>query len=62
MGYRGPNGIPKDFPEIKYTIVSVVQISEHEDEPMTRGSRYNFTVLNSAVTGHLGKMIIGPNW
>ena len=42
--------------------MSVVQISEPEDEPVTRGMPYNFTILNSAVTGHLGTMIINPNW
>ena len=26
------------------------------------GMPYNFAVLNSLVTGHLGKMIISPNW
>ena len=40
----------------------MVQISEPEDEPVTRGMPYNFIVLNSPVTGHLGKMIISPNW
>ena len=40
----------------------MVWISEPEDEPMTRGITYNFIVLNSTVTGHLGKMIINPNW
>ena len=33
-----------------------------EDETMTRGNPYNFVVLNSLVTGHLGKMIINPKW
>ena len=37
-------------------------ISDSEDEPMTRGSPYNFAVLNSPVTGHLGKRIINPKW
>ena len=62
MGYRGPNGIPEDVPEKARTVLSVVQISEPEDEPVTRGIPYNFVVLNSPVTGHLGKMIINPNW
>ena len=38
----------------------LVQISDLEDEPVTRGMLYNFAVLNSPVTGHLGKMIINP--
>ena len=62
MGYRGPNGIPEDVPEISRNLNSVVQIFEPEDEPVTCGMPYNFTVLNSPVTGHLGKMIINPSW
>ena len=62
MGYRGPNEIPEDVPERARTVLSVVQISEPEYEPVTCGMPYNFTVLNRPVTGHLGKMIIDPNW
>ena len=62
LGYKGPNGIPKDVLEIARTIHSVIQISDLEDEPMRRGIPYNFTVLNSSATGHLGKRIINPNW
>ena len=62
LGHIGPNGIHKDFPEIKRTLISMVRISEPEDELVTRGMPYNFTVLNSPITGHLGKMIINPNW
>ena len=62
MGYRGPNGIPKDVPEMERTLILVVLISYSEDEPVTRGMPYNFTFLNSPVTGHLGKMIINTKW
>ena len=62
MGYRGTNGIPEDFIEIAWPVLSLFQISEPEDEPVTRGMPYTFTILNSPVTGHLGKMIINPNW
>ena len=62
MGYRGPNGIPEDFPEIARPVISLIQISEPEVEPVTRGMPYNCTVLNSPVTGHPGKMIINSNW
>ena len=55
MGYRGPNGIPEDVPEREQNLISVFQISDSEDEPVTRGMPYNFVVLNSPVTGHLGK-------
>ena len=33
----------------------MVQVSDSENEPVTCGSPYNFIVLNSPVTGHLGK-------
>ena len=62
MGYRSPNGILEDFIERAQTLILVVQISDLEDEPVTRGILYNFAVLNSPVTGHLGKMIINPKW
>ena len=62
MGYRGPNEIPKDVPKMVHNLISVVQSSDLEDEPVTRGSLYNFVVLNSPVTGHLGKRIINPKW
>ena len=62
MGYRGPNGIPEDVPKIARPLIYFFQISEPEDELVTRGMPYNFTVLNSAVAGHLAKMIIHPNW
>ena len=62
LGYRGPNGIPKDVPEREWNLTYVVLISELEDETVTHGRMYNFAVLNSPETGHLGKMIINPNW
>ena len=60
MGYRGPNGIIEDFTEREWTLILVVQISDSEDEPVTRGMPYNVAVLNGLVTGHLGKRIINP--
>ena len=62
MRYRGPNGILEDVPERERPVLSLVQILDSEDEPVTRGTPYNFNVLNSPVTGHLGKIIINPNW
>ena len=61
LGYRGPNKIPEDFPQRERTLISVVQSSDLEYETMTYGMLYNFAVLNSPVTGYLGKMIIIPN-
>ena len=60
MGYRGPNGIYENVPERAWPEISFIQISKPEEEPMTRGMPYNFAVLNSPVTGHLGKRIINP--
>ena len=39
-----------------------VQILDLEDELVTHGCPYNFCILNSPITGHLGKRIINPNW
>ena len=52
----------KMFTEREQTLLSMVRRPDSEDEPVTRGMLYNFIVLNSPVTGHLGKMIINPNW
>ena len=46
----------------KNKVHSVVLVSDSDDEPVTRGSPYNFAVLNSPITGHLGKMTISFNW
>ena len=62
LGYRGPKGIPEDVTEMEQTLIFVVQSSDSEDEPVTRGMPYNFAVLNSPVTGHLGKRIINTKW
>ena len=62
IGYGGPNGILEAVLEREQNLIFVVRISEPEDEPMRCGIPYNFTIMNSLVTGHLGKMIINPNW
>ena len=62
LGYTGPNGIREDVPERAQTLISFFRRSDSEDEPVTRGRPYNFAVMNSPVTGHLGKRIITPNW
>ena len=60
MGVRCPNGIPEDVIEREHNLLSLFLISNSEDEPVTHGMSYNFVVLNSPVTGHLGKRIINP--
>ena len=62
LGYTGPNGIPKDVPERAQIVLPLIRILGSEDEPVTRRMPYNFTILNSPVTGHLGKRIININW
>ena len=62
LGYRGPNGIPEDVPERAHTLISVVLRSNSEYEQVTHGMPYNFAVLNSPITSHLGKRIINPKW
>ena len=60
MSCTGPNEILEDDPKRAQTILSMVQVLDSEDEPVTCGSPYNFVVLNSPITGHLGKRIINP--
>ena len=59
--YEGPNEISQDVPDRARTVLYVVKVSNHDYETGTRGSPYNFAMLNSPETGHLGKTIISPN-
>ena len=61
-GYKGPNEIYEDVPEREWNVCSMEEVSYPKYETLTRGSPYNFTILNSPVTSHIGKMIINPNW
>ena len=47
---------------MEWTVCFVVEVSDPKDETMTHGSPYNFDVMNSPITGHLGNMIVSPNW
>ena len=60
--YEGLNEIYKYVPERAWNLISMVQVSYLEDEIVTCGIPYNFAILNIPVTGHLGKIIISPNW
>ena len=60
--YEGPNGISSDVPYREHNVFSMVKVSYMYDQTVTRGSPYNFTILNSPITGHRGKRIINPNW
>ena len=60
--YKVSNEIYEEFIGREWTVLSLVQVANLEDEMMTGGSPYNFDVLNILETGHLGKMITSPNW
>ena len=62
MGYKSPNVIYEGVTERAQKLLSVIQVSNPEDETVTLGSPYKFTILNSPVTGHLGKRIINTKW
>ena len=62
LGYKGLNENYEDFPERERNLISMARVSDLEDEPVTRGSLYNFIVLNSPVTGQVGKRIINTKW
>ena len=62
MGYQGPNEISQDVPKRAQTLIYEVDFSDPNDEKVTRGSPYNFAMLNNPEIGHLGKTIISPNW
>ena len=62
MGYKGPNEILEEVPERERTLIYVVECLYPKYEIVTCEIPYNFAVLNSHVTGHLGKMLISPNW
>ena len=61
-GYKGTNEISQYFLDREWILISLVNVSDPKDETGTRGSPYNFAMLNNPETGHLGKMLISPNW
>ena len=61
-GYEGSNEISQDFPDRTRTAIYVVIVSDLEGETVTRGSLYEFTMLNSPEIRHLGKTLTSPNW
>ena len=52
----------EDILEREWNVHSVVQSSNLEYETVTRGSPYDFAMLNSTETRHLGKTLIISNW
>ena len=61
-GYEGPNEISQDFLDREWILISLVNVSDPEDETVTRGSLYTFSMMNSPEIHHLGKIHISPNW
>ena len=61
-GYEGPNEIYQDSLEREWTILSMVKFSDPEDKIVTCSNPYNFAMMNSIETCHLGKTLISPNW
>ena len=61
-GYKGPNEIFQDVPDMERTLIYVIKYLDPESEIVTRGSSYNFDMLNNPETSHLGKMLLSPNW
>ena len=62
QGYEGPNEISQDVAERERNLISVIKVSDPKAETVTRGSPYNFTMMNIPEIGHLGKTLISPNW
>ena len=60
-GYEGPNEISQDVPDRAQIALSVVKVSDPDDETGTCGSSYKFAMLNSPEISHLGKTLISPN-
>ena len=61
-GYEGPNEIYEDVPKREWNLIFVVKFLDPNDETITHGIPYNFAMLNSPETCHLGKILISPNW
>ena len=60
-GYKDPNEILKDVLDRKHNLLSLVKVSDPDDETGTRGSPYRFAMLSSLELSHRGKTIISPN-
>ena len=62
LGYEGANEILQDVLDRTQNLIYVVNISDPNDETMTLGSLYKFSMLNSPEISHIGKTLISPNW
>ena len=61
-GYEGPNEIFQDVLDRARNLISMVKVSDPDDERGTHGSSYKFSMLNSPEICHLGKNLISQNW
>ena len=62
LGYKGPKDILEGVPDRAQTLIYVVKVLDPDDEIMTHGSPYKFSMLNSPQKNHLGKLGISPIW
>ena len=62
LGYEGTSEMFQDVTERDLIVIFVIKVAYPEDETMTHGSPYKFTMLNNPQIGHLGKTLISPNW
>ena len=60
--YKGLNKISEDVSKMEWNLIYLIQVLDPKDETVTRGSPYNFAMLNNPEKGHLGKTLISPNW
>ena len=61
-GYKDPNEKFQDDPNREWTLLSVINVSDLDDETRTCGSPYMFAMMNSPEISHIGKTLISPNW
>ena len=61
-GYKDPNEILQDFLDRKHNLISLVKVSDPDDETRIHGSPYKLSILNSPEIRHLGKTLISANW
>ena len=62
LGCKYPNEILEYFLDRAWNSIYAVNVLDPEGETVTRGSPYNFAMLNNLETSHLGNMLISNNW
>ena len=62
LGHECPNEILQDVLDREQNVTFVVKVSHLDDEIVTCGSPYKFSMMNSPEISHLGKTIISLHW